>query len=804
MSLDRIFAFKPDDTYISFWVKPDHHLYLQSLDQVPEFPTDQDVYFAPALRKQRGNAKIDVFGTRVLWVDVDDVDNKPLATLPASFIVSSGGGYHYYWYLNEYETSTQLIEAANQVLIEDVKGDNACWNVNRFLRVPNTFNTRRGKDAHVVAASGNTYSLEIIDFLAKMSKKLRHKIRTGDRRGYKSRSELDWSVISDLIQLGATFDFVHNLYKVTVIGAKFREHSDGESYLRRTYERAHSKPPTRVTSKARVQALPSGIRETGEGYVMTGARGSRPLSTFTLVPTQLLVGLESIKGGTEAAVKCNVMMQGKQVGTLSIPRRAFNSRNEFDKLLHSFDWTWFGRDDDLRALQIYLAKYMTENDVLKTKATYVLGYHGGLFVGTDQTLNGKEVLTGHDSPMLYTPRTSERPIVHYNGSGEQVDWIQLLTKINEPDVIWPIIGWYTACTLKPLFEKANLRFPILSLTGTRGSGKTSMTGVMQSLIGYAEPKNYDCVTTPFVLRTILGSSNAVPISFQEFRSNVGEKFMRYMRMLYDGGTDARGTASLETVSFKLTAPMCVDGEDRPSDAAVIQRMISVSLSPKTIQEGSPSWHAFAELERKPLTDFALGFLQHILNTDFTATLAKATKLVHEVFPDKVDNRPRKNYIVVATGMLMFCAYTNIEMPNVKDVLATSLESVWSSKKGRSPLLVDEFIEAIANGIQMKERKFIHEYDDTTNVLWFQLSSTYEWWKEKKVRVRAGVLDKASLDTQLRERVLVEGEDSKGQYIVRPQLRGPKFMYGISLDAAIASGLDVPARLEPPNILTVEF
>ncbi len=805
MSLDQIFKFKPDDTYISIWVKPDHHLYIKSLDQLPKFPPDQDVYFAPALRNNKGDLKTDVFGTRVLWVDIDDADNKPLATIPPSFIVSSGGGYHYYWYLNEYEASTSRIEAANQVLIEDVKGDKACWNVNRFMRVPNTFNTRRSKLSHVVAASGNIYSLDVIDFLSKMPSKLRHKIRTGDRRGYKSRSELDWSVISDLISLGATFDFVHNLYKVTVIGTKYREHKDGEAYLRRTYEKAHAKPPTRSASKtARVASLPSGIKETGEGYFMTGARGSRPLSTFTLEPTQLLVGLESIKGGTESAIKCKVMMMGKVVGTLSVPRKAFNSRNEFDKLLHSFDWTWFGRDDDLRALQIYLAKYMQENNVLKTRATYVLGYHDGLFVGTKQTLDGENVFVGKDSPMLYTPRTSERPIVHYNGSGDKVDWIHLLVEINKPDVIWPIIGWYAACALKPLFEKNFLRFPILSLTGTRGSGKTSITGVMQSLIGYVEPINYDCVTTPFILRTLLGSTNAVPLAFQEYRSDVGERFMRYLRMLYDGGSDARGTASLDTVSYTLTSPVSVDGEDRPSDAAVIQRMISVSLSPKTIEEQTDPWRAFAELERKPLKDFALGFLQHTLKTDFKETLEAAKELVHRVFPDKVDNRPRKNYTVVTTGMLIFCAYTGIQMPSIRDVLETSLESVWSSKKGRSPLLVDEFVEAIVNGFQMKDRKFIHEYDHESNILWFQLSSTYEWWKEKKTRVRAGILDKSSLDSQLKERVLVDGEDTKGQYIVKPELRDKKFMYGISLDASTASGLDVPERLDPPNTVTVEF
>lgn len=123
----------PGNANWSFWEQiPD--------DMDERLPSDTDVFFAPAQRKRKGGEKTDVLGTRALWSDADYA-KKPRFTLPPSLVVHSGHGWHMYWFLHEPLTDNNEIERLNKLLMEDIDGDH-CWNVNRFLRVPWTTNTK--------------------------------------------------------------------------------------------------------------------------------------------------------------------------------------------------------------------------------------------------------------------------------------------------------------------------------------------------------------------------------------------------------------------------------------------------------------------------------------------------------------------------------------------------------------------------------------------------------------------------------------------------------------------------------------
>lgn len=58
----------------------------------------------------------------------------------ASAVVCSGNGYHAYWFLREPSTDKALVRELNVRLVSRLGGDPACVNVDRFLRVPGTFN----------------------------------------------------------------------------------------------------------------------------------------------------------------------------------------------------------------------------------------------------------------------------------------------------------------------------------------------------------------------------------------------------------------------------------------------------------------------------------------------------------------------------------------------------------------------------------------------------------------------------------------------------------------------------------------
>src|SRR5690606_22464830 len=64
------------------------------------------VYFAPCLRKEKKGSADSAVWVPALWIDIDSTDPRNLEKLKAfnpapSFIVSSGGGWHAYWLLEQ-------------------------------------------------------------------------------------------------------------------------------------------------------------------------------------------------------------------------------------------------------------------------------------------------------------------------------------------------------------------------------------------------------------------------------------------------------------------------------------------------------------------------------------------------------------------------------------------------------------------------------------------------------------------------------------------------------------------------------
>ena len=107
-------------------------------------------YFAVGLRRhgltrwQRGGAA-DVVVLPALFVDVDDPSLEALARLQhtqpsPSCIVSSGGGYHVYWWLNEPTTDLNTARLLLRGLAEALGGDSL--SVAQSLRVVGSVNTK--------------------------------------------------------------------------------------------------------------------------------------------------------------------------------------------------------------------------------------------------------------------------------------------------------------------------------------------------------------------------------------------------------------------------------------------------------------------------------------------------------------------------------------------------------------------------------------------------------------------------------------------------------------------------------------
>lgn len=744
-----------------------------------DFTEQKDVYYGPAARKQEGNLVDDCLGTRVLWVDAQQEQVR--ATLPPSIIVHSGGGWHVYWLLNTFVTSAEKVSELNISVRDDLEGD-AVQNINRFLRIPGTFNAKKSplRPVEIRMLRPNlVYDPQDFAVLAQLDSKTRHKIRTGDTRGYSGdRSRRDWAIITELVRAGATDLLIRTIYTYQPCGDKYRDKdTNGEEYLAHTLERIRAKPTMRV--------LMTNIVETPTGYLAVGAKGDKKLSTFIIKPKMLLMG------DTGDAIVGDVKTAEYVWENITFPREAFNDRKSFDKYLTISAWSWFGRDDDVRYLLPHLLEQLKAEGLPKTRATSVLGRHGKHFVGPMQTISDGIVYDGTDAPLVYLDTGKTRlPISYTLGDANINQSISTLPLINEASVIWPVLGWFMATPYKPILEDLGTRYPVINVFGTKGSGKTSIIRTFQRLLGYTRPLMTDCKTTRFVMLSLLGMSNAVPIAFSEYRQAHGESVTRFILLAYDTGHDARGRGDQTITEYVLSAPFSVDGEDIVGDPAAKERIIAVPLHPETIAEGTNCYRAFNELQGLALEEFAAGYIMYTLRQDVSSMLEYAEKRIQESFKGVLPTRVRSNLVVVTLGIASYCNYTSTPEPDYGTVLAGALESVWNKEMGRGTTMVDIFVEKVVNAVAMNDARFFFRH--RSGILWFQLSTAFDYWMRQRRSINQPTLDRDAIRLQLIERYVTK--EGFGQYILEGRVVDNCWCYGIDLDKAVKAGLDIPNEI----------
>jgi hypothetical protein len=253
---------------------------------------------------------------------------------------------------------------------------------------------------------------------------------------------------------------------------------------------------------------------------------------------------------------------------------------------------------------------------------------------------------------------------------------------------------------------------------------------------------------------------------------------------YDTGHDPRGRADQTTQDYPLQAPFSLDGEDIIDDAAARERIVVAKLHPQSIEEGSDSYRVFKEM-------FAMGgvpnmggtLIQRILQFEeaWPEMLKDARTFVFKAFPGKIPDRVRNNHIIAYFGILLWCSITETDVPN-PDVLAESINSVFDVKAGRSRTLCDEMVEYVVNRANAQGAPF--KYDVEGGVFWFQMAPAYGDWIYSRRRQGKASLEQDSIKTQLAET----------PYFVQPTVHSGVWMYGIDLQQAANSGLDVPSAM----------
>jgi hypothetical protein len=115
----------------------------------------EELFVTPLPRSVAEPGKHAARAGSVVWVDVDGEpagsELGRMAALRPHLTVHSGGGVHCYWRLDREQQPTE-IESLNRRLCHAIGGDQACADRGRIMRLPGSFNGKRGRWCRVLRA----------------------------------------------------------------------------------------------------------------------------------------------------------------------------------------------------------------------------------------------------------------------------------------------------------------------------------------------------------------------------------------------------------------------------------------------------------------------------------------------------------------------------------------------------------------------------------------------------------------------------------------------------------------------------
>ncbi|HWL88015.1 MAG TPA: hypothetical protein VNO21_19565, partial [Polyangiaceae bacterium] len=287
--------------------------------------------------------------------------------------------------------------------------------------------------------------------------------------------------------------------------------------------RAHAGPARSESgdeppSGAQPPAIEGEIYEDVSSYYVRTADGEVTISSFVIRPTKRIIT-------EETEYICGTVTTDTGRGGVEVrwPLAAFRSKRDLVSHLPNADLQWTGTDNNVQGLLRLLAR----EDVPHLRGVTMLGEQvmgeERLWVGPDRVIGPAGFLD--PAPVTYVPNGgSLHTKVRYRAADDasfravaEVVFREL-PRMNTPEVVVPVVGWWFASAMKPRLMAKVGSFPILFLSGSPGSGKSSLvSNVMWPLFGVADAESYSATETEFALVKLLSSTRSIPIFIDEYK-----------------------------------------------------------------------------------------------------------------------------------------------------------------------------------------------------------------------------------------------------------------------------------------------
>ena len=428
---------------------------------------------------------------------------------------------------------------------------------------------------------------------------------------------------------------------------------------------------------------------------------------------------------------------GGRTGTIDMPKEAFTSRRQMISNLPYAEWAWYGSDAEAQLFMSYLTQGAQR--VPLKRGVPSIGRHGEIWVAPGLTFAAEGVL---DDPNVVHVRLPAYPQLHVDYSKETTKdrlktQLKRMMDLNRLSVMLPLAGWLLAVPFKPDILKFFGHFPLLSLYGTRGAGKSHVVQrALLPLFGYdpREPQTLFVDSTDFVRTSFGAASTTIPVFFDDYRPSSLTQERRdsvwdLWRHTYSGDTAYRGQRDLSRVSYPQTTPLIVAGEELIEDPALMERFLQVGLSPdwlgkkeKTAFEKVVSWHRPGMARQLARAALSMG-------TGTADKIAKAARVeAGRLYPGLQSFRILDNVAVALFGLAVWERLTGEELADSDKAGLLDQEGLVVGREGlRTELWADGFV---ADVITMMEAEggFKTWGELIGNDLWFNLNGAYADWE----------------------------------------------------------------------------
>ena len=320
-------------------------------------------------------------------------------------------------------------------------------------------------------------------------------------------------------------------------------------------------------------------------YWRAKGEATYPITNFVFQPVEMIVSED------ETQLTADLVTVRNETYRLTFMTTDFSNQQKFKNLLNknTIALSYLGGDGDLELLKGYLSELeWEEKRGVKAMGVYE---HGGrlVFVSKDGSIGSGGVAVP-DIVQLDKYRSIESGVIGCDSLTKDrlLELGELLMGYNEPAKAVSILAWAAGCFVKEHLRLRGVKFPHLFLIGEAGSGKS--TTLERVLLPIFSENRIIAATqvTAFTLMKESASSNLMPLALDEFKPSKMDRIKlstlyNHFRDSYDGHEGVRGRADLSVVTYDLSAPLIVAGEESADEAAIRERSVELLFSKKDLK-----------------------------------------------------------------------------------------------------------------------------------------------------------------------------------------------------------------------------